>query len=299
MRNANRYHTGHYYLLMHFIIFLWGFTAVLGKLISLNALALTWWRVGLSVLVLWIYKRLKNIRQNYSRNEIKFFLLLGFLLSLHWLAFFGSIKAGNVSLTLVTMSVSAFFTSLLEPWFYKRPFRWYEMFFGLLIVGGLAYIFTVEHVRWLPVLLALGASLAGVLFTLVNGRVIHRVNAVDLSFYQLLFAFGFLSVFLMFSGNPSDIFALSLYDFLWLILLSTVCTAFAYTASLEILKKISPYTLILSVNLEPVYGIILALIFFGDSERMSFRFYVGSALILLIVTLEAWIKMRGKTASIE
>ncbi len=299
MHNDKNYRTGHFYLLMHFIIFLWGFTAVLGKLISLEALPLTWWRVGLSVFALSLYKHIKKIKQKFGIREWKAFIMLGFLLALHWLSFFASIKAGSVSLTLITMSVSAFFTSLLEPVFYKRPFRWYEMIFGLLVIAGLGYIFRVEKVHWLPVILALGASFAGVLFTLINGRFIHKTGAVNLSFYQLLFAFIFLTLFMISGGHFTHAFNLSATDLILLLILSLICTSFAYTASLEILKKITPYTLILSVNLEPVYGIILALIFFGESEKMSSRFYIGAAAILTVITLESLIKIRSMRKPIE
>ena len=281
------------YWQMHFIIFLWGFTAVLGKLISLDALSLTWWRVGLSVFFLWLWRYGKKLAVSYTWKEQKRFVLLGLLLAVHWLSFFYSIKLQNVSVTLVTMSVSAFLTSVLEPVFYKRPFRLYEMLFGILIIFSLAYVFSVANVKFWAVFFALTASLAGVLFTLINGLSIRQIPAVELSFRQLLYAFVFLTLALVVSGKWQSLSLPGFSDGIWLLVLSLVCTAYAYTASLAVLKNINPYTLILSVNLEPVYGILLAIVFLHENREMGWHFYLGASMIILLVFIEGFIKIRS------
>ncbi len=283
-----------YYFLMHFIIFIWGFTAVLGALISLSPELITWYRLGLAVLFLYAWKKLKKINYAYTWHDIKHFIWNGLLIGLHWWMFFSAIKWGNVSVTLVTLSVSSLFVAFLEPFFFKRRIRWYEVLFGMMVIGGLYIIFQVNEVSWKAVVAALAAAFFGSLFSVNNGLLIKRYHPVDLSLYQLLSAFGLLTLIILIRGQVNEIFTITWEDLLWLVILSSICTAYAFTASIEILRKINPFTLILSINLEPVYGIILALIILGEKEKMSPSFYLGSIFILFLVILNGVISLRRK-----
>ncbi len=291
-----------YYYLMHFIIFIWGFTAVLGALISLDSLPLTWYRLFIAIVFLggWILFRAVKTSMHpfrtFTRYDFKHFIINGFLIGLHWLLFFQAIKTGGVSVTLVSLSSGAFFTSLLEPLIFKRKPALYEMVFGLMIIGIMYYIFKVNEVDWRAVFYGVLAAFFGALFSVFNGILIKSYRAVYLSFFELLFAWVLISVIMLLTGNYRSLFEASLQDMFWLLVLGTVCTAYAFTDSLNILKKVSPYTLTLSINLEPVYGIILALLIFGDTEKMPPNFYAGALLILLLVALEGIIKLKKSGA---
>ncbi len=282
-----------YYALMHFIIFVWGFTAVLGALISLKPIALTWYRLLISVVLLaiWIIfiRKKKIILTAYDLKRIAW---NGILIGLHWLLFFKAIKTGGVSVTLVAMSSGAFFTSILEPFIYGKKIKFYEILFGLLVIIVMYFTFKISHVNWLAVFFGIAAAFFGSLFSIFNARLIHRFPATVLSFYELLFAWILIGIIILFSENYNDLFKVTLQDAIWLFILGSICTAYAFTVSLEILRKISPFTLTLSINLEPVYGIILALLIFGDKEKMPAGFYIGAFFILLIVTAEGIIKLR-------
>jgi drug/metabolite transporter (DMT)-like permease len=278
---------------MHFIIFIWGFTAVLGALISLDSLSLTWYRLLIAIVFLggWIWLK-GGFKTAFSRYDLKHFALNGMLIGLHWLLFFQAIKTGGVSVTLVSLSSGAFFASLLEPLIYKRKPLFYEFIFGLMIIGIMYYIFEINNVHWAAVFYAVSAAFLGSLFSVFNGLLIHRYKAEHLSFFELGFAWLLISLIILFSSGYKDVFHLSLQDLFWLVLLGSICTAYAFTVSLNILKKVSPYTLSLSINLEPVYGIILALLIFGEKEKMPVNFYAGAFLILVLVALEGIIKFR-------
>ncbi len=280
------------YILMHFIIFIWGFTAILGALISLNFLSLTWFRLLIALLFLgaWIWIKY-GFKERFTSYDYKQFALNGFLIGVHWLLFFAAIKTGGVSVTLVALSSGAFFTAFLEPLFFKRKILWYEFFFGFLVILIMYYVFRVNQVNGLAVLLGMGAAFFGSLFSVLNGRLVRIYHAGYLSFFELLFAWVLLGILLIFFGRPDEILRVSATDLFWLIVLGSICTAYAFTASLEILRNINPFTLILSINLEPVYGIILAVLIFGEKEHMSFQFYAGAVMILILVVLEGIIKL--------
>jgi len=283
------------YLKLHFIIFIWGFTAVLGALISLKAIPLVWYRIGLSLpfLLIWILYKKQNLR--ISKKALLNYAIGGFIIALHWIAFFKAIKIANVSVALVTLSTGAFFTSLIEPLFFKRKILALEVFFGLLIIVGLYLIFRVENVNFYGVLWALLAAFLSAIFSVMNGLFIKRNTGAELSFFQLLFGFLAISLYLLLTnGFNVEFFQLNKLDWGYLFLLSSICTAYAFAASIDVMKYLSPYTVMLSINLEPVYGILLALLIFGDKELMSSYFYIGVVLILGIVILNSILKTRKK-----
>ena len=282
-----------HYLHLHFIVFIWGFTAVLGALISIDAIPLVWYRMLLASGFIFLFLKFRKINLHFPKKTLALFAIAGLIIALHWLAFFGAIKVGNVSVTLAIMSTGAFFTSFLEPLFYKRKIVLYEVLFGLLVIVGLYIIFKVEGDYFYGIILALTSSFLGALFSVVNGRYTIQYNASAVSFYELGFGTLCITIYLAFSGSfTSEFFQLQPTDWVYLIILASVCTAYAFIASLHVMKWISPYTVMLTINMEPVYGILLALLLLGENENMSPQFYYGALIILVTVVANGIVKNR-------
>ena len=283
------------YLHLHFIVFIWGFTAVLGALITLDALPLVWYRMALAVFFIVLFVIYKKIPLQVSRKTLIGFLFAGLIIALHWLTFFKAIKVSNISITLACLSTGAFFTSLLEPLLTNKKIVWYEVVFGLIVILGLGIIFKVEVNYVQGILLALTSAFLSALFSVINSKYAKQYNPTTISFYELLGGVFFLSLYLLFSGsfNP-QFFQITNSDWFYLAILSSVCTAYAFIASVQVMKFLSPYTVMLTINLEPIYGIVLAVIIFHDKEQMSTGFYIGALLILSTVIVNGIIKNRSK-----
>lgn len=272
-------------------MFIWGFTAVLGALISIGATALVWYRMLIASLVIFVYIKIKGISLKAKGKTLLGLAGVGVLIALHWLTFFGAVKIANVSITLAMMSTGAFFTSILEPIFYKRKLIWYELVFGLLVIGGLYLIFEVETRYTEGIIVALISALLAALFTLFNGKYAKKHDSVMISFYELLTGALFITVFLAVTNRfDASFFQVQQTDWIYLIILATVCTAYAFIASVKVMKHLTPYTIMLTTNMEPVYGIILAFLILGDAEQMNTGFYFGAILILLTVILNGILK---------
>ncbi|MCB0465682.1 MAG: DMT family transporter [Aequorivita sp.] len=280
------------YLHLHFIVFIWGFTAVLGALISLEAIPLVWYRMLLATMIIFVFLKFKKEKLKFSLKTLFGFTLGGILIALHWLTFFGAIKASNVSVTLAVLSTGAFFASLLEPLFYGRKIIFYEVLFGLIVIVGLYIIFNVDSSNTLGIILALCSAFLSALFSVINGKFVLKHKASAISFYELMFGVLAISIYLGMTGKfTTDFFSVSAHDWIYLLILASACTAYAFIASIHVMKWISPYTVMLTINMEPVYGIILALIVLGDSENMSPQFYYGAIIILLTVITNGIIKI--------
>ena len=283
------------YLHLHLIVFIWGFTAVLGALISLDALPLVWFRMLFAVGFIAVYIVLKKNSLKISTKTAVQFLFAGLIIALHWFTFFKAIKISNISVTLACLSTGAFFTSLLEPILYGKKIVWYEVFFGLLVVFGLYIIFNVEGNYFYGMLIALSSAFLSALFAVINSKFVKQHHPIVISFYELSGGVVFFTFLLLVTNSFSPtFFLLSVKDLMYLMILSSVCTAYAFIASTSIMKVLSPYTVMLTINLEPIYGIILAVLIFKDKERMSFEFYIGAVIILLTVLLNAVIKSYKK-----
>jgi drug/metabolite transporter (DMT)-like permease len=283
------------YFHLHFIVFIWGFTAVLGDLISIEAVPLVWHRMLLGSLFVLIYIIYNKGMLKVSLRSLIKFAFVGLLIALHWLAFFSAVKVSNVSITLAMMSTGAFFASFLEPIFFKRKIIGYEVIFGLIVIIGLYIIFKVESEYLSGILLALLASFLGTLFSIFNGMMVKSHNATVISFYELLFGVVFITIYILSTdGFDNAFFNLSGSDWTYLIILASICTAYAFIASVHVMKWISPYTVMLTTNMEPVYGILLALLILGEKEYMSPTFYLGAIIILITVVLNGIIKTRKK-----
>lgn len=283
------------YLHLHFIVFVWGFTAVLGALITLEALPLVWYRMLFASLFILIYIFYKKISIKLPLKTILILLFAGLVIALHWFTFFKAIKVSNVSVTLACLSTGAFFASILEPIFFKRKVIGYEVLFGLIVIAGLYLIFNVEGHYVEGIILALTSAFLSASFSIINGKFAKVYDPTVISFYELLGGVLFFSVFLLIGGNfNADFFKLSWEDLKWLFILSSFCTAYAFIASVAVMKYLSPYTVMLTINLEPIYGIILALIVFGEKEQMNGQFYIGALIILTTVILNGIFKNRNK-----
>ncbi|MGS2762313.1 DMT family transporter [Sinomicrobium sp. M5D2P9] len=281
------------YLLLHFIVFIWGFTAVLGALITIDAIPLVWYRMFMATFFVGGYMWYCGFSLRVPKKAVFAFVLAGIVLALHWVAFFKAVKVSNVSVTLAMISTGALFTSILEPIWYKRKVIWYEIVLGLVVILGLYLIFKVESSYIEGIVLALIAALLSSVFSLMNGKFVKQYRPSVISFYELLSGVGFLSLFMAGEVFTGHFFRLAAQDWLYLLVLASVCTAYALISSVKVMKYISPYTVMLTINMEPVYGILLAFMILGDSEKMSPEFYLGAIVILATVLANGVLKHRG------
>ena len=279
------------YLLLHLIVLIWGFTAILGALISLDAIHLVWYRMSLAVVFIVLYFVIKKKSFKVDGVGIGKFFLTGVIIALHWIFFFKAIKVSNVSVALVTMSTGAFFVSLIEPLFFKRRINKLEIVLGLIVIFGLYIIFNFESQYRLGIFYALISSLLSAIFSVLNGLFIKKYAASTISLYQLFFGVVFITAYLFFmNGFSISFFKISKLDWLYLLILSSFCTAYAFIASVKVMKYLSPYTVVLTLNLEPVYAILLALFIFGEKEKMNIEFYFGAFIVLFVVLVNGIIK---------
>ena len=279
----------------HFIVFIFGFTAILGSLISIDSLELVWYRMAIASIVLLIYAAVFKKQITVPKSLILKLLISGMIIALHWVTFFKAIKVSNVSITLSILSLGAFLTSFLEPLFYGRKIILYEIIFGLIVIVGMSLIFNSQYHYLEGIIYALLSVLLSVFFGLINGKLIKEASSLAISIYELLGGVLLISIILLFNDRvDSEFFDISKIDFYWLLILATVCTAYAFVISVDVLKHLSPYSLMISINMEPVYGIILAIIFLNESKDLSFNFYLGFILIFSSVILNGVFKLKNK-----
>jgi drug/metabolite transporter (DMT)-like permease len=279
------------YLHLHLIVFIWGFTAILGALITLDALPLVWFRMSLASAMIGLYLVYRKIPFLLSPLVIARFLAAGCIIALHWFTFFKAIKVSNISVTLACLSTGAFFTSFLEPLLQKKKIKWIEVLFGMFVIVGLVIIFEVEMQYKLGIALALVSAFLSALFAVINSKFVQQYDAPVIAFYELLGGVVFFSILLWISGSFSpSFFRISGSDWIYLGILSSICTAYALINSVKIMQYLSPFTVMLTINLEPIYGIVLALLIFDDKERMSPIFYLGAGIILATVLMNALVK---------
>jgi drug/metabolite transporter (DMT)-like permease len=279
------------YLQLHLIVFIWGFTAILGKLITLDALPLVWFRMLLAVIIVFIYLKIKKINFQITTKDLMILFFLGLVIALHWFTFFKAIKESNVSVTLACISTGALFASVLEPIFFKRKLILYELLFGSLVVFGLIIIFNLDSKYHYGIFLALISAFLSAFFAVINGIYVNKYDAGIITFYELLGGVIFFTIILLFNQQiNASFFKVSSSDWGYLFILSSICTAYAFISSVKIMKHISPFSVMLTINLEPIYGIILALILFKESETMDSNFYIGTVIILSTIVLNGIIK---------
>lgn len=279
--------------MLHFIVFIWGWTPILGRYISVSALQLVWFRIAFTVCIMGVYLlTLKGYKRPSLTDTLKL-CGIGLIICVHWVCFYTAIKVSNVSVTMAAFSTGTLFTAITEPLFYRRKLIWYELLIGLIIIGAILLIFSVETRFALGIFLGVAAAFTAALFSVMNGLMVKRLISPVISLYELGFALAGLSIFLGLTGRfDAGFFALPASDWYYLIILAGVCTAFPFIASVNLMKHISPYTINLTINMEGVYGIILAGILFNEHKDMTGMFYIGLTVILAAIFLNAWLKQK-------
>jgi drug/metabolite transporter (DMT)-like permease len=280
-------------LLLHITVFIWGFTAILGALISVSAYELVWYRMLIASISLMVYEYFWNKNKPKLAFKKQLILLgIGGIVALHWFFFYHSIKTSTISVALVCLSSTALFTSFMSPIFNKKTkISLVDLFIALLIIVGIIFIFSFETQYTEGIIYGLIASFCAALFTILNEIEVKDLPASTIGSYQMIGGFLCLSAYLALTNHQHNYqFAISMSDFGYLVLLGTVCTALAYVTGVAVMKELSAYTVVLTTNLEPVYGIVLAVLIFGKRELMTAGFYQGAAIILLAVFVYPFVK---------
>ena len=276
------------YLELHFIVLLWGFTAILGVLISIPPVELVFYRTFLAAVMLALLLLIRGTSFRLGKRSIFYILLAGVLIGAHWITFFWSARVANVSVSLAGFATIALWTSILEPLILKKRLQWYELVLGLVMILGLYVIFRFEFDYAWGLTLAIFSAFLGALFTVLNAKWTHDYDHYAITFYEMIGASAsivlFLPAYAKLQPNGLQLIPSAL-DWLYLLILALVCTVYAYSISVELMKRISAFAINLTVNLEPVYGIILAVLIFGEKERMTSGFYWGTGILLLSVLL--------------
>ncbi|WP_010662896.1 DMT family transporter [Marinilabilia salmonicolor] len=273
-------------LKLHLVVFIYGFTAILGKLITLDAIQLVWYRMLIAFLALGILLQIRGRKLSVDHNTLVQLIGIGFVVAFHWITFFHAIKISTISVALGCLASTTLFTSLLEPALVRRPLVWLEVATGFLIIVGLYMIFQFEPDHITGIITALISAFLAGLFTVLNKVMITRHRPLVISFYEMGGGFAGITLYMLFSGTFEAGLQLPVWsDWLFLLLLGVVCTAYAFAESVKVMDVLSAYTVVLTINLEPIYGILLAFVFFGESELMSGGFYLGTLTILAAVFL--------------
>ena len=282
------------------IVFLWGFTAILGKMIHANAQILVFYRMLFASVFLYIFIRFfKRESLNISRKLMIQLAIIGGFMAFHWFCFFYSIKVSNVSIALSCLSLSTLFASILEPIVFKRKIDISEVVMGIVIVICMGMIFKTEFQYKEGIFFGILTALFGTIFSVFNGKIFGKTSSGNIIFYEIFSGFLILSILYVFMGQISHLNEISYRDLALIIILASVFTAFPMLESINLMKYISPFTLILTINLEPVYGIILAFFIFGDSEEMSPIFYIASLIMILAIVANGIIKARRSTKNLD
>lgn len=279
-------------LQLHIAVFLAGFTAILGKLIGLNEGILVWYRMLLTVLTLaaFLYFKKQLVRLSL-KNTLEIFAV-GVIVAVHWLTFYGSVKYGNVSIAVVCISGAGFFTAFFEPLIYRRKISFPEVLLGAIAIVGIYIIFDFHPQYKLGIIFGVISAIGASLFPIFNKRLLLKHSPETLTLYEMGGGLLGLSILLPLYLQlfPASYYLPTATDWAWLLLLAWVCTVLCFDLQLSALQKISPFTSNLAYNLEPVYGIILAFIFFKENRELNIQFYLGVGLIIMAVVLQTgWV----------
>ncbi|SNC67982.1 EamA-like transporter family protein [Hymenobacter gelipurpurascens] len=289
------------YLRLHFIVLLWGFTAILGKLISVPPVELVFWRTLLASAGMALLLAARRQEWRISGVEVAKLLGVGAMVAVHWITFFLAARLSSVSVCLAGMATLALWTSLLEPLLLWRRIRFYEVGLGLLTMVGLYLVSQAELDQMAGLLVAILSAGLSALFSVLNSTLVKRHPPLRLTFYEMsgacLSIALFFPIYSRYFTNGSGLqLALHGFDWLWLLLLAGGCTVYAFSTSVELMKRLSAFVINLTINLEPVYGILLAVLIFGSQEKMSTGFYLGTVVILFSVlihpVIDQWNKRR-------
>jgi len=280
---------------LHLIVFLWGFTGVVGKIISISALPLVWVRMLFAFVIVYFYLRYRKIPILISKKLVIKLLLIGGIIALHWYTFFYAIKVSNASIAVSTLSTGALFTSFLEPIFLKKKLNFLEVFLAIIVSICIFIIFKAESKYYIGIIIGLISSFLSALFQVINGKVYKETHASSIVLYELIGGWLLITCMLFGFENFNEIIKISFVDILWLLLLAGILTAYPLIESVSLMKHFSPFSLILTINLEPIYTIIIAYFIWKEEEQMSSVFYICTAVILSMIIINGYIKSKEKT----
>ena len=278
------------------MVLILGFTGIFGKLISLNTIELVWYRMLIAFITLFTFLAFKKELTKIKKKDFFGLLFVGSLVAVHWFFFFESIKVSNVSVAVVCLSTASFFSAMIEPFFLNRKPKLYEYILGIVVFVTLFLMLEAETKYTMGYIYGIIASFLGTLFTLYNAKYINRLEASKITMVEMLAGVIIFSILMLINKEIGiSNLKININDFVYLFLLGTICTAAVFVWMVEIMKYISPYSLIMAINLEPIYSIVLALIIFSESEHMNLSFYIGASVIILVVFLESYLKNKIKS----
>lgn len=284
-----------YHILLHFIVLIWGLTGILGKLIHQEALVLVWYRLLIAVIALFLFFKLKKHSLTLPSTKTMFTLFgIGCIVMAHWVTFYYSIQLSTASLGILCLSTTTIHVTWLEPLLFGKKFSWFEFLLSITVVIGIYLVANdFSGQEYLALFIGLCSAFLAALFSVLNAKVAEQVDAFRLTFYELLGGFVLLGLLLGASGQFNEkLLQVSTSDVLWLLFLGIICTSFAFLANIEVLKRLGAFTVSLTINLEPVYTIILAIFMLGEDKLLSGNFYIGAGLIFVIVICNALVKQR-------
>jgi drug/metabolite transporter (DMT)-like permease len=285
------------YLKLHFIVFLWGFSAILGKLVTIPAVEMVFYRAIMAVVGLGIVIVATKGTFAVTGTQLLRLLLIGGIVAIHWMAFFGAARVSNVSVSLVGFATNSLWAALLEPWFNRTRIKKFELLLGLVVIIGLYIIFSFDFQYKLGLALGILAGFTSALFSVFNAKFVRSIPAFTITFYEMIGVFLSIGVFLpvykyTWATDHTLHLVPSWMDLLYIGLLAGVCSVYAYSVAVELMKKISVFLLQLTLNLEPLYGIVMAMIIFGNQEKMGWNFYMGTLIILGAVATYPMLKRK-------
>jgi len=284
------------YLILHIAVLLAGFTGVFGKLISLSEIPLVWYRVLFSAIFLFLSLKIFKIEKLKSSKEAFNIGKIGLLITIHWIFFYASIKYSNISIGVVCYCLTSFFTAIFEPLLNKTKYKFVQLFLSALTLFGISLIFHFDASYQIGIILGIISSAFAALYTIYNERLVQKYDSQVINYYQMLAGTLGLTVLLPFYYYffPNEQFIPNLKDTFYLILLALLCTVGLYVLFAESLKKLSAFTVNLSFNLEPIYAIIIAFLFFDEGREVNTSFYFGLAFVILSVILQSIISRKKK-----
>ena len=292
----NKYY---YNFILHFTVLIWASTGSLGKLITLKSDIIVIYRMLIAFIILYLYSFLFKNKVNLKKKDKLKMYLVGIIIALHWITFFESIKISNVSISLCCLSSSSFFVSIIEPLFFKKKIKIYELFLGVSVIIGILIIFNFESNFYLGIIMSIISAILASIFSVWNAILVKKNSSLNITINEMKSGSIFLLIISFFKLLANNNYMQNNYipnidEVFYILILGIICTGVAFVLGIEILKKISPFSASLTMNLEPIYGIILAITIFGESEKMSKEFYLGSFIIISSIIINGIIKEKTK-----
>lgn len=278
------------FLLLHLIVFLWGFTGIIGKLLHQEPFIIVWYRILIAFIGLLFYLWYSKANFKLQTSQVLPVILVGSAVAMHWITFYFAIQISTASLGILCLATTTVHVVWLEPIIMKTTFQWRKLLFSLLVVAGVAFIARdFKGNVLLATIIGLLSALLAAVFSVSNAKLSQTIPSPILSFYELITGWIGISAYLIVTKAPISWFKLTMEDSLWLLFLGLVCTSFAFIAAINLVKKLGAYTVSLTINLEPIYTIILAVIMLNEHKVLSLEFYISALLIIGVLLLNAWL----------